>query len=148
MEAREQRGLQLAKSTNISRKKSGVWSVPSPSGGSRYSVELDGNTPHCTCPDHEFRGEKCKHIYAVEYTIKRKTAPDGTTTVTETVKVTYGQNWSAYNAAKSEEKTKFAELLADLCSSIPQPKQTRPSPAPSVRYGVRQCLQGVRWILR
>jgi transposase len=32
-------------------------------------------------------------------------------------------NWTAYNAAQSEEKTRFVELLADLCSTIRQPKQ-------------------------
>src|SRR5215211_32239 len=32
-------------------------------------------------------------------------------------------NWSAYNTAQSEEKARFAELLADLCSGIPQPVQ-------------------------
>src|SRR5215213_10211897 len=31
------------------------------------------------------------------------------------------QNWAAYNAAQSEEKTRFVALLADLCSTIPQP---------------------------
>src|SRR5215218_5727449 len=30
-------------------------------------------------------------------------------------------NWTAYNAAQSEEKHRFGELLADLCSTIPQP---------------------------
>jgi hypothetical protein len=38
------------------------------------------------------------------------------------------QNWTAYNAAQSEEKTRFAELLADLCSGIPQPEQTNGRP--------------------
>lgn len=33
-------------------------------------------------------------------------------------------NWTAYNAAQSEEKTRFVALLADLCSTIPQPPQT------------------------
>src|SRR5215210_3682444 len=32
-------------------------------------------------------------------------------------------NWTAYNAAQSEEKHRFVELLADLCSTVPQPKQ-------------------------
>jgi len=64
---------------------------------------------------------KCKHLYAVEYTIKRETTPDGTVTVTQTKRVTYKQNWTAYNAAQQEEKTRFAELLADLCHSVPQP---------------------------
>jgi len=32
-------------------------------------------------------------------------------------------NWTAYNAAQSEEKARFVELLADLCSTVPQPPQ-------------------------
>jgi hypothetical protein len=30
-------------------------------------------------------------------------------------------NWTAYNAAQSEEKTRFVALLADLCGTVPQP---------------------------
>jgi len=30
-------------------------------------------------------------------------------------------NWTAYNAAQSEEKTRFVALLADLCNTVPQP---------------------------
>jgi transposase len=30
-------------------------------------------------------------------------------------------NWTAYNAAQSEEKHRFVELLADLCNTVPQP---------------------------
>jgi transposase len=33
-------------------------------------------------------------------------------------------NWPAYNAAQSEEKRRFVELLADLCRGIPEPAQT------------------------
>jgi hypothetical protein len=29
--------------------------------------------------------------------------------------------WTAYNAAQSEEKTRFVALLADLCNTVPQP---------------------------
>ena len=36
--------------------------------------------------------------------------------------------WTAYNAAQSEEKTRFVELLADLCSGVPQPEQTNGRP--------------------
>ena len=76
-----------------------------------------------------FRGQKCKHIFALEYTIQRETITDGETTVTKTTetvkvtKVTYRQDWTAYNAAQTEEKSRFMELLADLCSNIPQPEQ-------------------------
>ena len=49
MEARAQRGLQLARTARINRKKSGEWTVPSESGGGRYRVEMDGDAPSCTC---------------------------------------------------------------------------------------------------
>lgn len=123
MDAREQRGLELARATKISRNGQG-WCVPSQNGGGRYNVILDGDKPHCTCPDYEYRDQKCKHIYAVEYTLKRETSPNGQTTVTETVKVTYKQNWPAYNAAQTTEKARFMVLLAGLCRGIPEPAQT------------------------
>src|SRR5215211_217001 len=33
------------------------------------------------------------------------------------------QNWTAYNAAQSEEKSRFVVLLSDLCKTIEQPEQ-------------------------
>jgi transposase len=35
-----------------------------------------------------------------------------------------GRNWANYNAAQSEEKRRFVALLAELCSTVPQPPQT------------------------
>src|SRR5439155_9859823 len=70
---------------------------------------------------------KCKHIYAVEYVIKREhNIIDGSTTVTESVTVTktrktYAQDWPAYNAAQQNEKREFQTLLADLCKGIEDP---------------------------
>lgn len=121
MKTREQKGLEIAAVNKLVRK-GNCWLVPSQAGnGNRYRVNL--KKQHCTCPDHERREVKCKHLYAVEFTVKRETAPDGTTTVTKTMKVTYAQDWPAYNAAQSEEKDRFTVLLADLCKSIPQPEQ-------------------------
>jgi hypothetical protein len=37
-------------------------------------------------------------------------------------------NWTAYNTAQSEEKHRFVELLADLCSTIPQLEQVMGRP--------------------
>ena len=58
----------------------------------------------CSCPDFELRGQTCKHGYAVEFVIRRETAPDGTVTETRAARVTYAQNWPAYNAAQTSEK--------------------------------------------
>jgi transposase len=138
---REQRGRQLAAIAKICQ--SGpVWLVPSQSDDSTYKVDLTGKAPRCSCPDHELRRQKCKHIYAVEYTISRTTttattiAPDGTTAtattetmvLTKTVKATYKQNWPAYNAAQTHETARVSELLHGLCQGIVQPPQSMGRP--------------------
>jgi len=120
MDAREKRGLQIANTCKLEKNKLG-WKVPSQSGNRTYIVNLDHGELFCTCPDFETRHEPCKHIHAVTYVVQRETKPDGTTTLTQSVKVTCTQDWPAYNAAQSEEKTRFGILLADLCKGIPQP---------------------------
>ena len=92
--------------------------VPSQSGNGSYVVNTDVD-PLCTCPDFEKRQQPCNHIYAVEFTIRREGRPDGTTVETKSVKVTYGQDWAAYNAAQTFEKDTFMVLLADLCAGVP-----------------------------
>ncbi|MBI1729211.1 SWIM zinc finger family protein [Candidatus Acetothermia bacterium] len=91
MTTREQKGLQIAATTKL-RKTGQTWLVPSQSGKGTYEVVLDKQCPTCTCPDHEQRKVKCKHILAVEYTFSREQNEDGTTTVTEKIQVTYGQD--------------------------------------------------------
>ena len=126
MDARELRGLEIAAKSNIELD-GATWSVPSQSGKGRYYVEVDGDESTCTCPDHEVRNVKCKHIHAVEFVRQRRDNADGTTTVTETVQFTetvsrtYPQDWPAYNAAQTNEKAQFQTLLRDLCKTIPEP---------------------------
>ncbi len=128
MDQREQRGMEIAATVKL-RRKDGVWMIPSQTGdGTIYTVDLKGVAPTCSCPDHELRREKCKHIYAAEFSIRRETRPDGTTTVTKTMRVTYGQDWTAYNAAQTHEKTCATELLRGLCDGISQPPQGRGRP--------------------
>ena len=122
MDSREQRGIVLAATKKIREGKSG-WQVPSQSGdGTFYTV--DPRAQACTCPDHELRRVKCKHIFAVEYTVRREDDGNGNITTTKTVRLTYSQNWTAYNAAQIEEKPRFMSLLSDLCRNVPQPLQT------------------------
>jgi transposase len=67
--------------------------------------------------------------------MKREEHSDGSTTITQIVTVTetikkptYPQDWPAYNAAQTNEKDKFLNLLHDLCSGIPEqpPAKGRP----------------------
>jgi transposase len=120
---REQRGLAIAALFNITRD-GDKYLVPSQKGdGRRYTV--DPASGHCTCPDHEEHKIKCKHLFAVEFSISRERGFDGTTTITRTVtvreRVTYRQDWPAYNKAQTQEKRLFCGLLADLCRGLPDP---------------------------
>ena len=128
---REQRGLRIAALCKLT-KKDGVWLVPSQSGKGKYKVCPDPTNPHCNCPDHETSGKKCKHIFAVEFVIQRKRNRDGSETVTDSVKITerksYPQKWAAYNAAQTNEKAKFQQLLHDLCKGIDEPTQANGRP--------------------
>jgi hypothetical protein len=82
MDLREQRGLELAATRTI-HQKDGVWFVPSQtSDGTKYQVIVRTKIATCTCPDHETRGVRCKHIYAAHFVMKREQNPDGTMTVT------------------------------------------------------------------
>lgn len=141
MDLREQRGMELA-ATRIIRKKQGIWSVPSQSGNGKYEVNIQMTS--CTCLDHEIRGVKCKHIYAVSFVMQREQNTDGSTTITESLTITearqtYPQNWTAYNQAQTHEQDRFQVLLADLCSGLVTnvPKTgRRPLPLSDAVFGI------------
>ena len=127
MSEREQKALQIAAKSKLTRK-GDTWLVPSQAGPKKYMVDPNPQEPHCTCPDFEARQLRCKHIFAVEYTIEREQTSDGQTIVTESVRVTqktYTQDWSAYNKAQTNEKSHFLAFLYELCSKIEEPIQKR-----------------------
>lgn len=124
MNAREQRGLVIAALCKLNKTDQG-WLVPSQSGAERiYHVDPEHQT--CICPDCQEGGFKCKHIFAVEFTIKREVSSDGTVTETKSITLssekTYPQDWHAYNMAQSVEKHRFQVLLQDLCRNIKEPE--------------------------
>jgi transposase len=136
MSIRQEKGRQIANRARIV-KSGNLWLVPSQSSGKKYKVNPEAQS--CSCPDFEFTQAKCKHIFAVEFTVQRErktvteTQPDGssTTTVTETVKVTrktYPQVWPAYNQAQTQEKRLFLYLLHQLCQGVGSPAQTMGRP--------------------
>ncbi|HKR10913.1 MAG TPA: transposase [Pyrinomonadaceae bacterium] len=131
---REIKALQIAAKTQLKRK-GNVWIVPSQAGHGEYQVRPDPQAPRCTCPDYEFRNARCKHIVAVEYVLMREQKPDGSTVVTESIKVTrqtYSQNWKAYNAAQTHEKSELQALLYELCKNLPEPVQRKGRGRPSL----------------
>ena len=124
---RQQRGMAIAALVPVVKNKLG-YKVPSQSGSGSYVVNIDNGEPFCTCPDFERRQEPCKHVYAVEFIVRREERPDGTTVETKAMRVTYQQGWPAYNAAQMHEEERFGKLLRELCDTIPQPPQGKGRP--------------------
>jgi transposase-like protein len=71
---REERGLEIAnkKESQITRMDASTYSVLSQSRNGEYAVCLSEDEWRCECPDHRFRGVKCKHIFAVEFSLKMR----------------------------------------------------------------------------
>jgi transposase len=129
VDARQERGLALVKGKgqrikHIAGAKYLVPSATENAGG--YVVDVEAAT--CSCPDHETRAVRCKHLWALSYFRKEVEMPDGTTVVTESIRVTYSQNWPAYNRAQCEEKERVQILLRGLCDGNGPPAQGRGRP--------------------
>lgn len=118
---RQMRGLELARTSRIKRV-GNQWKVPSQSGGGYYTVKLKGHKKTCDCPDCRMRNVKCKHIWAVELLQKQTTELDGRVTTTKRMRVTYSQDWKAYNKAQCNEQETFMDILNELCQQIDEPE--------------------------
>jgi len=71
---RELRGLEIAKAkeSQISRIDNITYRVLSQSGNGEYLVSKIEEEWMCECPDYRFRGVKCKHIWAVEFSLRMR----------------------------------------------------------------------------
>jgi hypothetical protein len=130
---RQARGLALAKTKGARFKQiaNDTYLVPS-AGSTSAGYVVDMAAGKCTCPDYEERRLPCKHFYAMRYHRHELEMPDGSTVITETLqvakRVTYKQDWPAYNRAQCEEKERVQVLLRGLCDGIQSPKQERGRP--------------------
>jgi len=115
LQIRKQKGQEIAKTGKV-RIAGHKWLVPSQSSNKQYEVILRLDKSLCTCPDFVERGIKCKHIFAVEITITKKINADGS--ITETKRITYPQDWVAYDKAQTQQKELFMKLLNELCQTI------------------------------
>jgi transposase len=118
--SREERGKLIFQRGRIARKND-YWVVGSQTSFKVYKVKFNGHEPTCTCPDCQLRKGKCKHIYAVEFYIKHEINEEGKLTTTKGVKVTYKQDWKAYDYSQTNEKFFFMKLLKDLSENVEQP---------------------------
>jgi transposase-like protein len=70
-EARVMRGQEISKSEGqISRLDDHTYQVKSQAGNGLYTVVKGSRDWRCSCPDHIYREVKCKHIWAVEFSLR------------------------------------------------------------------------------
>ena len=141
------RGLDIANRYTL-KQENGFWLVPSSSGKSeRYKVCL--KSQKCTCPDHEIRRQKCKHIFAAEYYFENDFLKELTSEEIEIPQTyvpprkTYPQVWSAYNKAQTTEKATFQSLLAELCNVAGEPAQYNGRPRLPLEDIIFACVYKV-----
>jgi transposase-like protein len=73
--AREERGSIIAhKESQVTRIDETLYKVKSQSGNGEYAVSKVDEEWVCECPDFRFRGVKCKHIFATEFSIALRNA--------------------------------------------------------------------------
>src|SRR6266508_86015 len=118
MDGRQQRGMQIA-ANGDAMGEGAAWFVRSQS--KRINYRVNPYAGECSCPDHQDTGARCKHVWAVTFTMTAETKADESGNLSQCV--TYSQEWSLYNQAQVEEKDTFVRLLSDLCSGVPQPAQ-------------------------
>src|SRR5260370_27580219 len=126
MDLRELKALEIAARARVAFAE-GVWIVPSQTTSGSYRVTI-GVTPSCQCDEFQWRKLPCKHILAAQLVCARDQDGKAPAIVTDSVpnKPTYQQNWPRYNEAQQTEKSRFRELLFDLCRDLPNPEQTGP----------------------
>jgi len=70
LKAREERGKEIAHiSGQVAIFEDTIFEVKSQSGNGKYEVLKSSIGWMCSCPDHIYRHVKCKHIYAVEFSL-------------------------------------------------------------------------------
>jgi transposase len=126
--ARQERGRLIAETSKVVQKTDALWLVPSQSRPGHYLVDIAELS--CTCPDHAETHGLCKHLHAVTFTrVMSTTKRDGSTvTSEESVRLTYSQDWHAYNLAQTTEKAHFQSLLRGLCDGVVSPPQASGRP--------------------
>lgn len=142
MDGRKLRGIEIAEKGGLEQTKRG-WVVPSQYGSGAYLVQRKGGRYVCNCPDCTTRSLTCKHAYAVMHTIRKFTDEDGNTTITETKRLTYSQDWRAYNQAQTNEITLFDNLLKDLVSLVPEPEYRTGRPRKPLKDDLFCAIQKV-----
>lgn len=88
MDGRQLKGKAIAATSDqIERLDRLNYRVKSQSSHGLYSVVKHDNVWDCSCPDHVYREVKCKHIWAVEFSLKLREAVQPQVTIIEPIDI-------------------------------------------------------------
>jgi len=120
---RQERALKILSGEEaVNKVDDGLFTVRSQTGIGQYRIEYENGNWKCNCPDYIKRGGQCKHILATRYYLEiQQETTEGIQT--DKIPLTYGQAWTAYNQAQTQEIELFDQLLMELVSTIPEPEQ-------------------------
>ena len=75
-DVRRRNGMEIAKRGGLQRRGDDIWIVPSQKSSKTYIVYFNDEESTCKCPFFEKHEILCKHIYAVEETLRMQTTPE------------------------------------------------------------------------
>ncbi len=111
----------------------GEFSVSSESGHGSYRVMDKIDTWTCECRYFQEEEETCKHIAAVMLNLERQIGVTAEI-VDRDARVSYSQNWEAYDLAQMAELRLFDPLLLGLVESIEDPQPARSTGRPRTEF--------------
>lgn len=90
--------------------------VSSQSSNGSYNVHLTELGWNCSCPDHIYRGIKCKHIYAVEFSFElRKKVEEDVTIIRPVTSLACRYCNSEHTVRKAIRRNKYGGIQRYLC---------------------------------
>lgn len=105
----------------------------------KYHVVVTSTDVSCTCLDHAQTGERCKHIYAVEFLLRGDEGLEQSDAPVGPRRPTYTRDWPAINKAQTREEDEFEPMLSALLESVAEPPHERgrcPVPRHDALFGL------------
>jgi len=115
--SREEKGLTIAQlKGQVNRIDDLTYTVKSQSGNGVYEIINSELGWLCSCPDHMYRGQKCKHIFAVEFSQKlRQTVQQVVATIKPIDAQACVRCNSSHIVKDAKRKTKYGEIQRWRC---------------------------------
>jgi len=121
MNERQEKGKQIALKSDLIRVSDYHYHVHSQTTNRDYDVIKTDDVWHCNCPDHRFRHVCCKHIHAIEFSLKiREEVRERNKVTIEPVSVDscrfcHGMNIKKYGIRKNKH-TAIQRFLCSDCN--------------------------------